>query len=472
MYKLTSIIMTVMLFFGNWFGLADKLDINPAEIEFNSKNLIEEAEINVSSNSVLKWTLTDASSLTYWSTGKENGEYIEIIFSAPTEINTVVLREVSDNVDWFKIYVMNNGEYDCIYEQDRIMTYRLCDIDNVTTDKIKIEFSKIRGKVKLGGIEIYNEDRSGSQLRVSDYLTINEWTLPFIDAEGFGDYFDLITDLIVFQTVNIDKDGNIVINAGEATFDEYINKIKTAIGDRDVKLWCTVLFQLSSDDPEIDDNDYRMNFINNKLDTIITNLKEFTSKYGFDGIDYDWEHPTEKDQFKAYDRLIIETSKFTKVSVASTTWQFRFSDEAIAVIDHFNIMTYDMFDERGDHSNIYNCGRVAIDKYIGFGVPKDKIFLGIPAYGRPVNSAGYWPGYASYPELGKFGNVVEDMTYSADGVNEETQDVYFNSFTAAKDKTALSIQSGCGGVMVFNMNSDLPFNNKNSIHRAIYEAKY
>ena len=146
-----------------------------------------------------------------------------------------------------------------------------------------------------------------------------------------------------------------------------------------------------------------------------------------------------------------------------------FSFEAIDAIDHFNVMTYDMFDNRGDHSDIYNGGRAAIEKNIGYGVPKEKIFLGIPTYGRPVNGDPYWSVYKDYPELGKFGNYVKDVTYTLDG-ETVTSDVYFNSAAEARDKTTLSLQYGCGGVMIFSMNCDSLFGDENSIHRAVYDA--
>lgn len=469
MVKLLSILLTIMTFFGGWFGFADKIDANPAKISFSSPELASEADISVSSSEYLKWTLTDSASLTYWTTGKNNGEYIEINFGSPAEINTLVLRELTDNVRLFTVYAETENGYTEIYRQDRIMTYRLCSFDAVTTEKIKIEFTDISAPVKIGGVEVYNESRSNPDFRVSEYLVFNEYTGDFMAKPGFSDYFNVVTDIIVISTVSLNKNGDIVISIGEDKFSEYLDTLKDAVKGRDVTLWCTVLFQLESDDPNEDPNDYRCDFLNNNFDKIMSGIKEFCEKYGFDGIDYDWEHPTKSYQFDAYNKLILKTAEFAKVSIACTIWQFGFSDEAIEAVDHFNVMSYDLFDDRGDHSDIYECGRLAIEKMIGFGVPKEKIFLGIPEYGRPENGDPFWPAFSDYPDLGKFGNYVSDVTYEADG-SEKTAGIYFNSHAEARDKTALSLQFGCGGIMLFNMNSDLPFENENSIHKAVFNA--
>ncbi len=469
MKKLLSALIIVMNALGNWFGLSDSLCLNPVKLEFESCNLVQEADIAVSTNSALKYTLEDNSTLTYWKSGKANGAYIEIDFGAPTEIDTVVLTELTDNVKLFKIYAMTDNGYASIYEQDRIMTYRLCDLDSTVTDKIKIELSEIYDEVKIGSVEVYNEKRSDEKFRVADYATMAYYSNHLFDADYFEDYFEVTTDLILFSAVHLDKQGNIVFTDGEEIFAEIVEKAKKAIGDKDVNIWCTVLFQFQSDDPELDNNDYIRNFLKKNMSVITGNLKAFTEKYDLDGIDFDWEHPTELDQFAAYNKLITETAEFTKVSVACTTWNFLFSDKAVRAVDHFNLMSYDIFDSRGNHSNIYDGGRAAIEKMIGFGVPKEKIFLGIPSYCRPVNGDGYWGSYNSHPELGKYGNKIEDEIYYIDG-EMRSEDVYYNSYTDFRDKTALSLQFGCGGVMIFNMHSDIPFSEENSLHRAVYDA--
>ncbi len=469
MGKLLSVIIIIMTALGNWFGLSDSLCLNPVKLEFESCNLVQEADIIVSQNAALKYTLEDNSTLTYWKSGKDNGAYIEIDFGKLTEIDTVVLTELTDNVKLFKIYAMTDNAYESIYEQDRIMTYRLCDLDSTLTDKIKIEFTEIYDEVKIGSVQVYNEKRQDENFRVTDYATLAYFANHLFDADYFEDYFEVTTDIILFSAVHLDKQGNIVFSDGEELFSEIVEKVKKSIGDKDVNLWCTVLFQLQSDNPKKDNNDYIRDFLNNNMNTITQKLKAFAEKYALDGIDFDWEHPTELDQFSAYNKLITETAEFTKVSVACSTWNFLFSNKAIRAVDHFNVMSYDIFDSRGNHSNIYDGGRASIEKMIGLGVPKDKIFLGIPSYCRPVNADGYWGSYNSHPELGKYGNKVEDEIYYIDG-EMRTQDVYFNSYTDFRDKTALSLQFGCGGVMIFNMHSDIPFEEENSLHKGVYDA--
>ncbi|MEG1551456.1 MAG: hypothetical protein RR355_04225, partial [Oscillospiraceae bacterium] len=81
-----------------------------------------------------------------------------------------------------------------------------------------------------------------------------------------------------------------------------------------------------------------------------------------------------------------------------------------------------------------------------------------------------WPVYRNNPQLGKWGNKIKDFPYKDEDGNQKICDGYLDSFAEARDKTALSVDSGIGGVMIFRAMCDAPYTYEYSIHRAIKEV--
>lgn len=441
------------------------------EVRFKEENLAKGASVVTSENGRAAGRLTDGSAASYWKLSGKRSACVELSFGEAKTFNTVVLRELTDNVGSFSISVDDGGQFVPVYTQDRIGKYRLCYLENYTTDRLRIDFTESRGPIKLSDLEVYRvADRDNSAFRVSEYIRLDMTDLPAQkdDPELTG-HFDVITDAILFETIRLDEKGNIKFLIGEDHFADSLAALREIIGGRDIRIWATLLFDFAGRPEGADRMDYEARVLAENRERINESVRAFVEKYGVYGIDYDWEHPTKKNHWLAYNNLICDTAKTAAVSVASVTWGFKFSEEAIAVIDHFNVMAYDAFDARGDHCSSYNSGKNVLDIMLGFGIPREKIFLGIPSYGRPADRAASWPLYRDYPELGKFGNCVEDFTYSVDGAQKRSP-AYFNSYALARDKTALCLQMDMGGVMVFVLNGDPGWSAPYSIDRAIYDV--
>lgn len=171
----------------------------------------------------------------------------------------------------------------------------------------------------------------------------------------------------------------------------------------------------------------RANFIRQSI--------EFADKYGFDGIDIDWEYPgfathngrpQDKENFT---QLLKELHQATKahqppllVTIAApagpTHMQNMELGEIHEYLDWINLMTYDFHgpwgggeDEVTNHNSpLYATGQgnpefnvdAAVRGYLAQGVPKNKIVVGMPLYGRsyanvPDTSDGL---YSSYNGIG------------------------------------------------------------------------
>lgn len=142
----------------------------------------------------------------------------------------------------------------------------------------------------------------------------------------------------------------------------------------------------------------------------------FIRQYGFDGVDIDWEYPggggletnvsrpEDRQNFTALltelrnqlDAAGIADGKRYYLSIAAPAGPDKIANIELAqiaqVLDWINIMTYDFagaWDPRtGHHSPMYGdfgdplTVDNAVKTYLAGGVPKDKLVVGVPFYGR------------------------------------------------------------------------------------------
>lgn len=148
---------------------------------------------------------------------------------------------------------------------------------------------------------------------------------------------------------------------------------------------------------------------------------EFLQKYHLDGLDFDWEYPgllgddnphkpEDKENFvamlrsfrEALDSLgaIDDTHYLSTIASGGFRKYLEANDmaEAQKYLDLINIMTYDFYtgsDEvTGHHANLHGYGgkgasaEKAVKEHVEFGVPAEKIVLGVPFYGRMWRQVG------------------------------------------------------------------------------------
>lgn len=133
-------------------------------------------------------------------------------------------------------------------------------------------------------------------------------------------------------------------------------------------------------------------------------------EYGLDGIDIDWEYPTQKsagisaspDDTKNFTVLMRDLRKalgkkyeLSCATVASGDY-IDFKD-CIQYLDFVNVMAYDMGNPPRHHSPLYKSElsggmttEQAVESHLKKGVPASKLVIGMPFYGRGGKEYSQW----------------------------------------------------------------------------------
>ncbi|MDO5321618.1 MAG: glycosyl hydrolase family 18 protein [Bacteroidia bacterium] len=153
--------------------------------------------------------------------------------------------------------------------------------------------------------------------------------------------------------------------------------------------------------------------------------KAAVDRFGLDGIDIDWEYPTsdlgdiscspdDKDNFTLLMRdlrAVLGDDALLSFAASAETKYINYSD-VVEYVDFVNVMTYDM--GRAPHFNaaLYQSenhpGLTAdqsVKDHLAAGVPRSKLVLGIPFYGR--GDRIFFPESVDYKDLRVDGRYYE-----------------------------------------------------------------
>lgn len=278
--------------------------------------------------------------------------------------------------------------------------------------------------------------------------------------------FDIVTDVILFECASFDNEGNVILR--KEILETALANIRNAIGEKDVNITLNLLGPSGHTDSDVwEDQMEAQSDEHNKAFTsgvLEDNIIEVLDKYSFDGVHFDYEYPLSSKAWKYYNNFLVSLNKklgdYT-LGVAGNDWNIKFSTKALAAIDVFEIMLYDMNDENGRHSTYEDM--VNMVRKVGFyGIPLEKVNIGLPFYSRPTDMSGYWYGYN-----GCYGQIDENGWYHC---NDTGKDFWFNTPDVIAQKTDFAIKNGYGGVMIWHYNCDLPSTHEDSLLRAIGET--
>lgn len=163
-----------------------------------------------------------------------------------------------------------------------------------------------------------------------------------------------------------------------------------------------------------------------------------------DGIDLDWEHPKDASEQESYGALLTDLRSAFKpyglmLTVTIAAWQ-HLPVSAVDSVDFVQVMAYD---HDNQHSTLEGARR-DLQLLFDAKIPAAKIVLGLPFYGRDVQSRNA----TTYREI--------IANFRPDPAIDQVGQVYFNGPKTIQRKVELAIDSQLGGIMVWELGQDAP----------------
>lgn len=192
-----------------------------------------------------------------------------------------------------------------------------------------------------------------------------------------------------------------------------------------------------------------------KREALAENCIAMAQRYGFDGIDIDWEYPrtdgsaAQYAEFMAYlrQRAKQENLLLTIAVMAGKTPEGTVqydaaaqTDAVLANVDWINIMAYDGGDgeRHSGYAFAIDCARYWKEVR---AVPAHKVVLGVPFYGRP--------SWLAYREI-----IAADPGAAAkDIANINGTAVHYNGIETLQNKTKWAREQ-IGGIMIWELSQD------------------
>lgn len=437
------------------------------------------ASVAVSSAEGSAAALTDDDTSTAWTT-EDASATIEIRFSAPTTFNTIVLRENGNYITGFRFLSDGENGWTEFYRQDRMERYRYCSFDEQTTDAVKIVIDGVNEgrEISISEVEIYDiaPKTYEDEFRVFAYYNVGDFRSPALTKEQLTAQLDIVTDIILFEYVYWDADGEITFtqedsSSTDTTSTDFLRSAIRYIKEcaPDVRI-CLDFLPANKEEHGLPGN----------TQTLVDNISSIMRELDIDGAEFDWEYPTNPAEWRAYGDMMLALKdeiggEGRYVSVALSNFNVAFTEEQIAGIDYVQIMGYDRFDPDGNNSSFRSGAYLPMRYFVNLGFKPSQLIAGMPAYGRPDNETVgmIWTNY-------DYGEVWADEAHTLpftkwDNVQYIEYDgkpmkVYVTGGAMAYDKTAYAIEQDFAGVMVFRNLIDYPVDDDRSVIGAIGKA--
>jgi len=228
---------------------------------------------------------------------------------------------------------------------------------------------------------------------------------------------------------------------------------------------------------------------------LVSSIIQFTTKWGFDGFDFDWEYPTQRggsledrQNFIKFFKELRESSKKNFIISAAVGAADYLVDTAydvknmIKYLDFINLMTYDYhgsWDTVTGHNAPFYLLEHTVMNWLRNGASYNKLVIGIPIYGRTWTlSNSYSHGIQAntlgtgiagpytlekgmltyleicesfnYPGWTKLWDEIESVPYAY----KDNQWLSYENLKSAKLKAQYVMLLELGGVMVWSIDGD------------------
>ncbi|WP_109700792.1 glycosyl hydrolase family 18 protein [Chitinophaga deserti] len=199
--------------------------------------------------------------------------------------------------------------------------------------------------------------------------------------------------------------------------------------------------------------------------------------YGFEGVDVDLENDLINVDYagfvSALGTALHANKKVMTAALARWTTQQNIADSTLKQFDYINIMSYDETGYwnpavPGQHSSVAK----AVNDFQYFksrGVPAGKLLIGLPFYGY-----GFGSGFpATEASARTYSQIV--LTYPGAAGRDSTivsgaGTIWYNGQPTITGKVQFAASEKAAGVMIWELNQDLPSTDERSLLRTIQQA--
>lgn len=192
---------------------------------------------------------------------------------------------------------------------------------------------------------------------------------------------------------------------------------------------------------------------------LVDNLLECANRYGFDGIDIDYELDEGKDVLAPFSKELYEKKGdllLTCAVFADEITEDRYPKTLHQYYDWLNIMSYDHGWESGQklqgQASSYEDSMQDIETWrVKMGAPVNKLVLGLPFYGyswdsnvQTEHSSGFGGG-----SIASYKNILSayPTAWNSDKINE----TWYNGHSTIRKKCQLAKEKGLRGVMIWHL---------------------
>lgn len=395
-------------------------------------------------------------------TSGQAGDTLSFAFTSEASVNTVELKEVGGAITRFEI---STFEGETVYVSDYVGEYRYCSFPAVTTKGLNLKITEADDDFEIESMQAKYVYRTVSDdFKVTAYVTAD--SACKLD-DSWKENAETITQFNVIGCLYFDIDGNIVFDGydeagfedGKQVFEKALSNLKKLSPEAEIV--ATILGNRDLTGDGITESEDRYNVVigNENRAAFITEVVDFVNEYDLDGVSFDYEYPYTPLSYKNYNAFLQELKQALgdkQLSAALSIWNIgllKILPETLEILDRVELMSYDSFDERGNHSTFLTAYS-DVTNAIQRGADAKTLNLGLPYYSRPVNKDAYWGSYKDVADKLGYGDNLITETYSVDGTTYITQPNYYNGIQMIYDKTCYALDSGLGGVMIWHFACD------------------
>lgn len=192
------------------------------------------------------------------------------------------------------------------------------------------------------------------------------------------------------------------------------------------------------------------------------NVKNVLETYRFDGVDLDFEWPTNTPSaFNTYNQTVISIRNTIgydyTFSVSLHPVSYKMSQEAAKYVDFISIQAYGPSPERFPMSQ-FKADAQAVLKW---GFPKEKIVMGVPFYGVTQDGLKGTEAYWSFVQ----NNLVNSTSQKE--VTYKNKVFIYDGVDAIREKTRYTMEQGMAGMMSWDLATDVTLSHEYSLLKAM-----